>query len=409
MKNKNILFGLFLNTLLFFLSYIVPKRPGTVLLGGGLGNRFSGNPKYFYLHLCCESERSSKPFGSFAWITKNRRIYEQMLIQKRPALFAWSFKGFWAILRTEQLVIESGNAPGIGGHDIAYERLFPGRFNIFQTWHGTPLKHICLDVFRDRQLNRWYEKFYFWLYRRELSSLSSVLALSDIAKQRFLTGFDNQNIAILGYPKNDIFYGDPGKWKVNYRWHSFSKVLLYAPTFRDHPGAVKPFSGMFFETLNDELKSRNWCLLIKKHQFDHTMDFPGELSNIFDISEDTDDVQEVLVQSDVLISDYSSIFIDYLLRKKPVIFYIYDLESYLDKSRQMYCEFLEEVPGPFARNEKELLDLLLNAGEWFKEHRYQDEFNNALGFYHKFQDGDSCIRFQNLLLSCSKLANKQSS
>ena len=166
---------------------------------------------------------------------------------------------------------------------------------------------------------------------------------------------------------------------------------------------------MFFETLNDELKSRNWCLLIKKHQFDHTMDLPGELSNILDISEDTDDVQEVLVQAEVLISDYSSIFIDYLLRKKPVIFYIYDLESYLDKSRQMYCEFLEEVPGPFARNEKELLDLLLNTGEWFKEDKYQDEFNNALDFYHKFQDGDSCIRFQKLLLSCSKLANKQSS
>jgi CDP-glycerol glycerophosphotransferase (TagB/SpsB family) len=331
-----------------------------------------------------------------------------MLTQDRPALYAWSLKGFWAILRAEQLVIESGNAPGIGGHDIAYERLFPGRFNIFQTWHGTPLKRICLDVFRDRNLSKWHEKFYFWLYRRELGSLSYILALSDIAKQRFKTAFDNQNIAVLGYPKNDIFYGNPGRWDAEYRWQSYSKVLLYAPTFRDHPGAVKPFSEMFIETLNDQLKSRNWCLLVKKHQFDQTLDLPGELSNIFDISEDTDDVQEVLIQADVLISDYSSVFIDYLLRKKPIIFYIYDLESYLDKSRQMYCEFLEEVPGPFARDEKELLDLLLDTDKWFEEDTYKDKFDKALDFYHTFQDGDSCLRFQNLLLSCSKLANEQS-
>ena len=134
MKHLTVVTGLFLNSLLFLLSYLVPKRPGSLLLGGGLGHRFAGNTKYFYLLLCRESGNEASPIRQFAWITKNRDLQAQLLAQGAPALFAWSVKGFWAILRAEQLAIESGNAPGIGGHDIAYERLFLGRFRVFQTW-----------------------------------------------------------------------------------------------------------------------------------------------------------------------------------------------------------------------------------------------------------------------------------
>jgi CDP-glycerol glycerophosphotransferase (TagB/SpsB family) len=264
-----------------------------------------------------------------------------------------------------------------------------------------------LDAFRDRRLSRWYEKLYLWLYHKELSSLSYILAMSDIAKQRFVTAFDNLNVEIIGYPKNDVFYGDPSYWDIKHRWQSYEKVLLYAPTFRDHPDAIKPFSRLFYDSLNNLLKSRNWCLLVKKHHFDHTIDLPNELSNIFDISKNFDDVQEVLVQTDVLISDYSSIFVDYLLRKKPVIFYIYDIDNYLDKSRQMYCEYFDEVPGPFARKEQELIDLILSTGKWFTEDTYQVRFETALNLYHEFQDGRSCMRFQNLLLNSSTLAHEQ--
>ena len=404
MKLTRVLSGLFLNGILFLLSYLVPKRQGTLLLGGGLGHRFSGNSKYFYLHLCRQSRNGNRPFRRFAWITKNRALYDHLVAQQRPALLAWSFEGFWAILRAEQLVIESGNAPGIGGHDIAYERLFPGRFDIFQTWHGTPLKHICLDVFRDRAHLSWIEKLYFRIYRRELSSLSSILALSDAAKERFVGAFDNQNVDVLGYPKNDVFFGDPGDWDITPRWPSYERVLLYAPTFRDHPDAVRPFSEDFFASFNDQLRSRNWCLLVKKHPFDTTMDLPEDMSNIFDISEDIDDIQQVLAQADALISDYSSTFIDYMLRKKPVIFYIYDLETYLDKSRQMYCEYLDEVPGPFARTPRELVDLIFTTDTWFEEDSYRARFETALRFYHQFQDGHSCARFQSLLLSRARQA-----
>jgi CDP-glycerol glycerophosphotransferase (TagB/SpsB family) len=404
MKYIEVLFGLFLNSLLFLLSYLVPKRPGTVLLGGGLGKRFSGNTKYFYLYLCREAREGKNPFRQFAWITKSPSFCDELTAQSRPALMAWSFRGFWTILRAEQLVIESGNAPAIGGHDIAYERIFPGRFNIFQTWHGTPLKRICLDVFRDRGTLKWHEKLYFRIYRRELSSLSSILALSDVAKERFITAFDNPNIDVIGYPKNDVFFGDPADWDITPRWQAYERVLLYAPTYRDDPDAVRPFSQTFFAAFNEQLKSRNWCLLVKKHHFDTTMDLPEEMSNIFDISRDTDDIQQVLAETDVLISDYSSTFIDYLLRRKPVIFYIYDLEKYLDQSRKMYCDFLDEVPGPFARTADELTNLVFNTDEWFEEASYQQRFEQALRFYHKFQDGNSCSRFQSLLLSRSTVA-----
>jgi len=401
MKYVKVLFGLVLNGLLFGLSYLVPKRRGTLLLGGGLGSRFAGNTKYFYLYLCRESREGKNPFREYAWITKNRGLYERLSSRQRPVLDAWSVKGFWQILRAEQLLIESGNVPGIGGHDIAYERLFPGRFNIFQTWHGTPLKHICLDVFRGRGALNWYQKLYFRLYRMELRSLSGILALSDAAKQRFAGAFDNPSIQVTGYPKNDVFFGEAGDWDISPRWTTYERIVLYAPTYRDHPNPERPFSPEDFRQLNERLRSRNWCLLVKKHHFDTTMDLPEAMSNIVDISQEVDDIQEVLVQTDILISDYSSTFIDYLLRRKPVIFYIYDLEKYLDESRPMYCEYLEEVPGPFARNAQELFDLLFGVDDWFEEDTYRAKFGASVDFYHRFQDGDSCKRFQSLLQSRS--------
>lgn len=402
MKLIEVFTGLFLNSLLFLLSYVVPKRPGTLLLGGGLGHRFAGNTKYFYLYLCRASLQGTEPFRDYAWITKNRDLYQQLLDQNRPALHAWSPSGFWRILRAEQLLIESGNVPGVGGHDIAYERVFPGRFRVFQTWHGTPLKRICLDVFRDRGALTWLQKLYFRIYRMELSSLAGILALSDVARERFATAFDNSNIAVIGYPKNDVFFGDLRDWDVTPQWQAFDRVLLYAPTYRDEPNASRPFSPVFFKLLNDRLSSKNWCLLIKKHHFDATMHLPEGMSHIFDISGDIDDIQEVLVQTDLLISDYSSTFIDYLLKRKPVIFYIYDLEVYLDKSRRMYCEYLDEVPGPFARTEEELMDMMFSSDQWFEEDSYQKRFKEALRLYHKYWDGDSCLRFQDFLLSRQK-------
>ncbi|MGL5126224.1 MAG: CDP-glycerol glycerophosphotransferase family protein, partial [Fusobacteriaceae bacterium] len=76
-----------------------------------------------------------------------------------------------------------------------------------------------------------------------------------------------------------------------------------------------------------------------------------------------DDIQELYMASDILITDYSSVFFDYALLKKPIIFYPYDYEHYKNKERGFYFEYDKIVPGPIAHNQKELLKLLLKLEE----------------------------------------------
>lgn len=382
--------GLGLNALLFPLSLVTPKKRGTVLLGAGLGKAFTGNPKYLFLHLHATAPRR------VTWITKSSEVAARLAAAGLPVVSAHSLAGFWRILRSEYLVIESGTAAGIGGHDIAYERLFLGWFNVVQTWHGSPLKRICLDALRDRKRSSWLERLFYLLHRQELRGLRCIIALSD-ADARILGGaFDNERVQILGYPKNDPLVGDPGRWGLRPRWRRYDKVIVYAPTFRDHPRPRRPFSPRFIAALGAELARRNWCLLIKRHAFDRSLELPASSQNIFDVSAESEDIQELLVEADLLVTDYSSVFIDYLLRERPIIFYFYDLPEYLERSRQMYYDLPAEL-WPIAQEEQQLLELILTHAVWSETSGYRRRLGELRRRFHRHTDGNAAERLRILL------------
>src|SRR5690606_3485094 len=107
---------------------------------------------------------------------------------------------------------------------------------------------------------------------------------------------------------------------------------------------------------NEYLHKNNILLVIKRHPFDKT--HFQSLSNIKDYSDNIVDVQELLVCTDILITDYSSVFFDFSLTNRPIIFYAYDYNEYLENCRGMYFDYYKEMLGPFARNESELLHLI---------------------------------------------------
>jgi len=388
--------GLFANGLLFCLSWIVPKRPRTALIGAGLGKRYCGSPKYLFMYLCRAAEKGDRPLDDFAWITHERRIYERLRDEGKPVYWGRSLGAFWRILRSEWLVTESVPA-GVGGHDIGYERIFLGRFKVAHTWHGSPLKRVCLDALRDRPLNRWYEKLHYHLLRAEFSSHHCILGLAEIDSEVLKSAFDNERVITIGYPRNDILLGDRQDWPVQRRFEQYDRVILYAPTFRDHGDPVTPFSDDMLRQMQEELAARNWCLLVKLHRFDFCFQPPAGLANIRDVSAEVEDTMELLVETDLVISDYSSIAVDYMLRDLPVIYYPYDLEDYIARSRKMYFDFHDWVPGPIARSEDEVLELMLDTEKWFQEPEYQERFQAARHKFHKYLDAGASHRMRVLL------------
>ncbi|MDP3974427.1 MAG: CDP-glycerol glycerophosphotransferase family protein, partial [bacterium] len=125
----------------------------------------------------------------------------------------------------------------------------------------------------------------------------------------------------------------------------------------------------------------------------------SNLKNILDITYGADDIQEILIHTDILVVDYSSLIFDFALSKKSIIFYPFDYMDYIAHSRNMYFDYYKEMPGPFANNEKELLSLIEAEDVWSKEKDYKKKYEEFNGRFNKYQDGKSSGRLYKLLNS----------
>jgi len=396
-NNIKYLFNLSLNISLFILSYLIPKNKNLYLFGSGSGVSFKGNPKYLYLYSLV-----NKCSCNIYWITKSENVHTTFTGKKYPVIKLHSIIGFWRILRAKYLIIDQS------AEDIYYVGSIFGNFNFIQTWHGTPLKKIWYHLREDGKgigKHRGISGFIPIVLSKKIGIFSSckyklILSPSKDVSNILTKASLNKNVKLVGYPRNDVLFNkklifENYKEKLNLRNHR--KVILYCPTFRDNYESVKPFSDEFFKDLNSYLKKKGDVFLIKKHPFEKNINTPNHLSNIKDVSSVVEDVQELLVFTDILITDYSSVFFDFILLDRPIIYYSYDFEEYLENCRGMYYEYYKEMPGPFAKNENELLDLIETADKWFNGEEYQMKYKKFKDKFNYYQDGKSCERLFQLL------------
>jgi len=129
-------------------------------------------------------------------------------------------------------------------------------------------------------------------------------------------------------------------------------------------------------------------LLLKAHLYEKKNKFK-KISNIKSVKKDTD-IQELLFISDILITDYSSVYCDYLLLDRPILFFTYDYEKFMKRGRGFYYDFKNIAPGPLIFTGKELIKAIKNISkidEMYKTKRLKTRL-----IYHKFVDGNSTER-----------------
>ena len=161
------------------------------------------------------------------------------------------------------------------------------------------------------------------------------------------------------------------------------KLALYAPTFRDDPKRdgeiMKNFNAKkFAERFSDE-----YVLLIRLHPQVHTGEVEAGESAI-DMT-GYPDVGELVQICDLLITDYSSICMDFVLLEKPCLFYAFDLEEY-ERERSFFFDYEDYVPGRTAKTFDELLDVI-SSGDFGKDR--QEKFKS---FNFDILDGKSAER-----------------
>ncbi len=284
---------------------------------------------------------------------------------------------------------------------------------VINTWHGIPLKYLGYDIPNGAfESPNSFRNFLFADY-----ILSPNEYMTDIyAKAYKLHDLYDGKIIEAGYPRcdtlinidRDAFIKKAGTYGVNI--DSGKKVILYAPTWRGEKYATPDISmteyNAFVEQIKDVINLEEYQILFKPHQVVYKALCEQGLADDTMVPAAID-ANELLGVTDILISDYSSIFFDFLATGRPILFYVSDLEEYRT-TRGLYFP-VDELPGPVSDDAKVV-------AEWLKKLTFNEAEYGALFDYGKYEravskfvpneDGHVCERIVNTIFenddSCVK-------
>jgi CDP-glycerol glycerophosphotransferase len=232
-----------------------------------------------------------------------------------------------------------------------------------QTWHGTPLKRMLLDIAEMHGRDAGYVD----RMTHAAAQWSVLVSPSPYATKAISGAYGYSGPTLeVGYPRNDILMSpDRDRLREVVRTRlgigAEARVILYAPTFRDDQsdGGRFKFNLPFdLERLQQRLGPDTVVLLRMHVLVSNRLTIPAEYEqNVLDVSA-YPEIQELYLASDAVITDYSSVFFDFALLRRPIVFYAYDLEKYRDQLRGFYLDYLRDLPGPIVTTEDELLDTL---------------------------------------------------
>ena len=241
---------------------------------------------------------------------------------------------------------------------------------IINLWHGVPLKKIALlDPNLKKAARIYFKKIFSENYTCILTTSHELIPLM---ARSFAVSEDK--IKVWGQPRNDgLFQKNDCREILGQLFPDlpeYTKTVLYAPTFRDY-GQVQLFPFKDFDQIQLEafLDEKNMLLFIRTHVAEQGSAAPYLGKRIrFLGNEQAEDVTGILNIFDCLITDYSSIYIDYLLTDKPMIFLPYDRQQYLD-GRGMNFDYDDVTPGPKPETFNDFLDALSPKEDFWKSER----------------------------------------
>lgn len=241
---------------------------------------------------------------------------------------------------------------------------------IINLWHGVPLKKIALlDPNLKKAARIYFKKIFSDNYTCVLTTSHALIPLM---ARSFAISEDR--IKVWGQPRNDGMFQTNDRTAILQRIYpdlpEYSQAILYAPTFRDY-GQVQlfPFKDFDLEQMEHFLEEKKMLLFIRTHVAEQGSAAPYLGKRIrFLGNEQAEDVTGILNIFDCLITDYSSIYIDYLLTGKPMIFLPYDRRKYLD-GRGMNFDYDDVTPGPKPETFTDFLEALSPETDSWKEER----------------------------------------
>ncbi len=262
---------------------------------------------------------------------------------------------------------------------------------VVNLWHGTPLKKLG-------NMEQGCEKIDYHYFTKVLASSKMY---KPIMAEIF--GCSKEDVEVLGNPRNDEMFRKDKIKDASIR-RGCNKMILWLPTYREYNDAfiISSLKMKDLQKLNEYLKGINCRMIIKFHPLQHVDTGDMKFSYIDLISQEELNRQEMTVytllrNADGLITDYSSVYFDYLLLDRPIAFAVEDMEQYRDKRGFIFENPREYMPGMEIKNrmdvEKFISDIF-NHQDDYKEKR--QKVNDIMNFY---QDGNSAKRVAERFIS----------
>ena len=348
---------------------------------------FSGNTKYLFLYTTNLTNIES------IWLCDDKYMLKEFRARGyKNVISRNSFKGIMAVINAKFWF------SNVTSNQVSKFNSRIGRQILINFWHGIPLKKIQAD-----------DKSWFNIKNRIIQFLDKdsnyYIVNGNYEQQCYTTAFqkDKEFIKILGSPRLDVLLNDIPNADlfmekdfeiIKAFKQNGKKLFIYMPTWRDTGANVSCW--LKSEKLREFLKQNNIIFICKLHPYDKNSNNIKSDETIY-IMDNESDVYPILKYTDSLITDYSSVYFDYLLIDKPILYFVPDLEEYQEKCRGFYRPFEELTAGIKVYNEEELMNAMqdiVNGIDNYKEKRkiLRDEM-------FKYQDGKNCERAMEFIRS----------
>jgi CDP-glycerol glycerophosphotransferase len=315
----------------------LPIKKGSVVFESHIGRQYSDSPKYIYEALRA-SGLNYRPIWSYRDSTKSFPT-DATLVRRD----SWRF--YYELARAQYWVDNQG---------FPRECTKRAGTTYLQTWHGTPLK-----------LMGWDEPKLAALTGAARAEHEGMIARWDhlvVPNEYFVNTFVKSyryrgNLLRVGYPRNDRLArpttpDEIAALKTQLGLPLYRPVALYAPTFRPRVSKKGNVPLALDLTEMDEALGEQWMLIVRCHYLER-ISVPQRFHHFVRNGAYHDDVTDLMLVADVLITDYSSVMFDYSILRRPMIFLVHDYDEYM-AHRGTYFDLRAKAPGPLVTTSAEV-------------------------------------------------------
>lgn len=339
-----------LSILVRTLGLFVKTDPKMILFNSFGGRKYDDSPRAIF-----EKMLQDRRFDdyTFIWALENPEKFD---IPKRAKVVKdYTYKFFVYALKAKVWITNSSMEHGL---------CFKKKNTIYiNTWHGSAIKHLGTDIKKEGSFKG-----------KGTTKKTAFYAQSEFDEYVFSRAFNLEKSILkrFGLPRNDELanYSEDkvNKIKETLNIPKDKKVILYTPTYREYS---KTATNQIVQEMRIDLDrwhrqlSEKFVLLVRVHyEVAKTLDFTAH-DSVINVS-DYPHLNDLMIVSDALISDYSSIYFDYSILHKPMLCFAYDIEEYT-KNRGMYIDIQKELPCTVSLTNDELFDEITYAFENYEQ------------------------------------------